>query len=66
MSSHFDKFGTFPKITFLTLRFRPTGTTLTAKWRISTKFVTELYENKTHRLIVDRFTVAKLIVGNRF
>lgn len=66
ISSHLDKFGTFPMIIFFTLRFRPTGTTLTEKCRMSTRFVTELYENRTHRLIDDKFTLAKLMVGNIF
>lgn len=66
ISSHFAKFGTFPRATFLTLRFKPTGAAVTAKCRRSISFVSGLYENSTHRLIVDRFTVAKLIVGNIF
>lgn len=66
ISSHFDRFGIFPKITFFTLRVNPTGTTLMEKWRTSIRFVTALYENKTHLLIVDRLTVGKFIVGNIF
>lgn len=66
MSSHLARFGTLPRATFLMFRFRPTGATVTAKWRMSISFVTGLYEKITHRLIVDKFTVAKLIVGNMF
>lgn len=66
ISSHLARFGTLPRMTFLTLRVKPTGATRTAKWRISIKLVVELYENKTQRLIVDKLTVARLIVGNMF
>lgn len=66
ISSHLFRFGTLPMMTFFTERLRPTGTTEIQKCRISIRFVTELYENKTHLLIVDKFTVAKLMDGNIF